>query len=190
MDTNPYQSPATDAFAMPAERFGDLPRVDGKYLVVASGMVLPPVCVKTNQPVTEGDLVRKQFYWCSPWFALLVLLSGLLLILVYFIARRKCVITFGLDPRLRKSYRRWMLLKTTAAILLFFAIPLSTAIDVTIAPVVVVVLFLVAVVSLFIGNSPLSVVKYRKGMFWIKGFSNEYLANFGSSIDPIAHRPQ
>jgi hypothetical protein len=43
--------------------------------------------------------------------------------------------------------------------------------------VIVLVLFLIAVVSLFFGNSPLRVVKYRNGVFWIQGFSEEFLAN-------------
>jgi hypothetical protein len=43
--------------------------------------------VKTNQPVSEDDLVCRDLRWCSPWILLLILLSGLLLILVYFLAR-------------------------------------------------------------------------------------------------------
>jgi hypothetical protein len=140
--------------------------------------VLPAICVKTNEPVSEDDLVRKNFHWCSPWVGLLIVLSGLLLILVYFVARKKCSLTFGLHPRLRRKYRRRVLLKVIATVLLFLAIPFSAALDLTAVPIIVMVLFLVAVVSLFIGNSPLSVVKYRKGLFWIKGFSHGYLSNF------------
>jgi hypothetical protein len=96
MDTNPFQTPETGFDAMPAVRLAGLPRVDGKCLVVASGTVLPPVCVKTNQPVSEGDLVRKQFDWCSPWVALLLLVNVLVLLIVYFIVHKKCSLTFGL----------------------------------------------------------------------------------------------
>ena len=178
MGTNPYQSPRASCDAPPAERFGSRPSVDGECLVVTSGTVLPPVCVKTNRPLSDDDLVRKEFHWCSAWVGLLILLSGLLLILVYFVARRRCSLTFGLDPRVRRECRKRVLLKVVAAIVLFLAMPFSAALDVTIVPIVVIALFLVAVVSLFIGNSPLSVVKYRKGLFWIKGFSSEFLARF------------
>ena len=152
-----------------------LPMVDGKCLVVASGTTLPPICVKTSQPVPESALVCRHFHWCSPWVGLLVLLSGLLLVLVYFVLRKKCTITFGLQPHLRKKYHRRMLLKVVSAIVLFFAIPFSVAIEPTVLPIITLVLFLVAIVSLFIGNAPLSVVKYRNGMFWIRGFSDDFL---------------
>lgn len=69
-----------------------------------------------------------------------------------------------------------MLLKLAAAFALFWAIPLSFAIDDAAAPFVALALFLVAVVSLGIGNSPLRVVGFHKGMFWIRGFSDEFLA--------------
>jgi hypothetical protein len=78
-----------------------------------------------------------------------------------------------------------MLVKIAAVIALLLAIPLSVALDSGIAIAIAVVLFLVSVVSLFIGNSPLTVTKHREGMFWIRGFSPEYLASFkpGSSPD-------
>ena len=177
METNPYQSPQTSLAAWPDVRLAGLPAVDGEYLVVASGTVLPPVCVKTNQPVSEDDLVRRRFYWCTPWIAILIAASGLLLILAYFLVRRKCSLTFGLHPRVRRKYRRRILLKAVAAIALFLAIPLAAGVDSAALIMTVSVLFLVAVVALFVGNSPLSVVKYREGMFWIRGFSGEFLAN-------------
>jgi hypothetical protein len=37
--------------------------------------------------------------------------------------------------------------------------------------------FFIAVLTFIIGNSPPKVVKYRRGWFWIKGFSDEYLAS-------------
>ena len=184
MDTNPFQTPETGFDATPAVRLAGLPRVDGDYLVVASGTVLPPVCVKTNQPVSQRDLVRKQFDWCSPWVALLLLVNLLVLLIVYFIVRKKCSLTFGLAPRIRRGYRTRMLVKIAIVIALLFAIPLSAALDSSVAIAISVVLFLVGVVSLFIGNSPLRVAKHREGMFWIKGFSPEYLASFKPGSNP------
>ena len=135
----------------------------------------------------EGELVRKQFYWFPPW-VMPFLFGGPLIILVCFLACRKCSLTFRLDSRLRKKYRRRVLLKTVAMLTPLFAIPLlaslSVRTNVILASIVVVVemilmvLFLVALLSLPMGNSPLSIVKYRKGMFWIKGFSDEFLASF------------
>ena len=189
MDTvNPYESPATSTIAIPAERLNTLPTVDGECLVVASGTVLPPLCVKTNEPVSKDDLIRKRFDWCSPWIAFSIALGAPILILVYFIARKKCSLTFGLHPHLRRKYRRRMVFKVVATIALFFAIPFSATFDAIAVLIIVMVLFLVALVSLFFGNSPLSVVKYRKGAFWVKGFSREFLAEFAPGSVIPRHR--
>lgn len=177
MDFNPYQSPTTEC--APALGDGSF-RVEGKLLVVRSGAVLPPICVKTNQPVSPHDVVSRRLTWCSPLVALLILLSGLLLILVYFLVRRHCTLTFGLLPAVRRKYRNRRLVKSIAAIALFFALPVTAAMDSTAVTIVVLVLFLVSIVSLFIGNSPLSVTNYRKGEFWIAGCSKDFLAGIQS----------
>ncbi len=169
MEMNPYASPSSP-MAVQVPQFG----VEGRALVVPTNTVLPPVCIRTNQPVSEADMVRKDFYWCPPWVALLMLVSGCVLILVYFVARKRFTITYGLSPELRKSYRKWLMAKLLAVIGLFFAIPLSAGSEIGVF--IVLVLFLVAVVSLFIGNIPLSVANHRRGLFWVKGCSAEYLA--------------
>ena len=180
MSTNPFQSPTADCDVVLAELAGGVPAfglVDGKYLVVPSRTVLPPVCVRTNQPVPEDDMLSKTFDWCSPWVALLILLNVLVLIVVYFIVRKKCTLKFGLHSSIRKRYRKRVLIKSVVAIVLFIAIPFSAAGDVAALPIMLLVLFIAAIVSFFIGRSPLGVAKYRDGMFWIKGCSPEFLAN-------------
>jgi hypothetical protein len=164
----------------PSESFApsSLPRVDGKCLVVSSGTVLPPICVKTNQSVSEGDVVRGNLYWCPTWVVLAGAFSGPLLILVYFIARKKCSIAFGLQPSLRRRLRIQTLLTVIGAVTLFFALPFAAATDSTPVVISVVALLIVAVVALFVGNSPLAVVKYREGMFWIEGFSGRFRSRF------------
>jgi len=105
----------------------------------------------------------------------LILLSGLLLIIVYFIARKKCYITFGLHPSLLKKYQRRTKFTIAAAIVLFFALTFSAG--TASMPIIwtELVLFIIAIVAIFVGNSPLSIVKHQKGMFWIKGCSNDFL---------------
>ena len=173
MDDNPYQSPTVDRSA--ALSTANV-RVDGKYLVVASGAVLPPLCVKTNAPVQQQDIRQRRLSWCPPIVGLLILLSGLLLILVYFIARKHCTITFGLSPAVRQKYRNRRILKIVAVVVLFFVLALTAAIDSAAVILTVFILFLVSVISLFIGNAPLAIAKHRKGEFWISGCSKEFLA--------------
>jgi hypothetical protein len=111
---------------------------------------------------------------------LLILLSGLFLILVYFVVRKKCTLTFGVLPTLKQKYRNRRIFKIVTAIALFFALPFSAALDSTPVILVVLVLFIISIVSLFFGNSPLAITKHVKGEFWITGCSKEFLATLQS----------
>lgn len=175
MDHNPYQAPTVDPSAA---LFSNAKlRVEGKCLVVTSGAVLPPFCVKTNTAVQQQDFQQRRLSWCPPIVGLLILLSGPLLILVYFIVRTQCAITFGLTPAIRKKYRNRRNFKIIAVIVLFFALPFTAAIDSTAVIITVSILFLVAAISLIVGNSPLAITKHRKGEFWISGCSKEFLSH-------------
>ena len=155
-------------------------RVEGKRLVVTSGAVLPPFCVKTNTAVQQQDIRQRHLSWCPPILGLLFLLSGLLLILIYFIVRKRCLITFGVSPAMRKKTRNRRIVRIIATIVLFIALPYTATIDNPAVTIAVVALLLVAVVSVFIGNSPLAITKHRKGEFWISGCSKEFLAHVQS----------
>lgn len=177
MNLNPYQSPATSCTPTAADAGV---RVDGRQLVVRSGVVLPQVCVKTNEPVSPQDMIEGRLSWCSPIVGLLILLSGFLLILVYFIVRQKCIITFGLSPALRRKYYNRRMAKIVAVVVLFLALPFVAGVDSTPLIIVVFVLFLASVVSLFVGNSPLKITEHHKGQFWIAGCSKDFLACINS----------
>jgi hypothetical protein len=173
MDDETFDEPITiDYSATLADEGID---VDGKHLVVCSGAVLPPFCVKTNRPVEPEDMTCRRLTWCHPLYALLILVSGLLLIILYFVVRKRCTITFGLSPEMRRRYRNRIILKLVAVIVLFFALPAAGAANSDVAIVIVGVLFLIAVFALFLGNSPLAVTAYDNGEFWIAGCSQEFL---------------
>jgi hypothetical protein len=176
MTQNPYQSPSTFEEVRRRKPRRSTMMVQGDSLVVASGEVLPPVCVKTGQPVDEADFKTKTFYWCSPFVLLVALLGGLLLIVVYFVLRKKCVLTYAVHPTVRRQYRNRILL----AVLLVFAFIGSIAVAglgiqwsdwFLLAPAVAFVLMLWGCTRC----SPLSVSGYYDGMFTFKGCSREFL---------------
>lgn len=151
-------------------------RVEGNKLVVRPGAVLPPFCVKTNEPVGPEDVKSKNYTWCTPLVALLFLVSGLIAIIVYFIIRKHCTITFGLSPEKRKMYRHRIIFKSIATVALFCAIPIAAANDNAPLIATVVILFIIALISLLVGNSPLTISSHRNGEFWVGGCSKEFLA--------------
>ena len=203
MDTNPYESPQTDCHA--PENWQDAAlRVEGRYLIIPEGTVLPPVCIRTNRPVSQVDMVRKTLYWCSPWAVILGVSGGILTIPIIFLFMRRIKITYGLAPELHRKYRILRLVRSAAVIgcftslvlpFLAFFVPIvlyrSELIDAAPSIIVMgkvlmvafVVGFLLMSVAILIGTGPLSLRKYRDGMFWVKGCSEEYLARIEAEGD-------
>lgn len=179
MSDNPYQPPQSPVTGGSYDSTGL--RVQGKSLVVTTGAVLPEFCIKTNVEVQPDDMQTRRFTWCSPILGLLILLSGLLLILVYFIVRKHCSITFGLSPEIRRKYRNRTLFKVVALIALFFAMPMAAAVDSTPLIIGVVLAFFGVLALLLLGNSPLKVRAFRNGEFWIDGCSPEFLSRIAGA---------
>ncbi len=187
MDTNPYQPPVVQD-PLPGKLHTPAVGIDGKYLVVTPGAVLPQRCVKTNQKITEGEMKRKAFEWCSPWVALSFLISGCFTIILYFVFRKKCEIVFGVHATVSAKYRNRLIFKLLATVGLFVAMPFVAAIDNSALIAATIILFIIAFISLFVGNSPLSVAKHRQGQFWIKGCCQEFLEQIGRG-QPFAFEP-
>lgn len=82
-------------------------RREGNKLIVGQGAVLPPYCVKCAQPPVEPAL-EKNFVWCNPLFALLLIL-GLIGIIVYSVAyysrRKQMKLTVPLCDQHRRARR-------------------------------------------------------------------------------------
>ena len=180
-DENPFRSPTSDEehlAATAAGRDGDW-RVVGNKLVVRSGVVLPRLCVKTGVPIGHLDRQRRVLRWCPPIFALLILLSGLLLVLIYFLASKKCEITFGLSHDVQRRRRRRRRIAFAVAISAFLAMPLAGATDIALLTLVSFFSLIGSIIYLLITSSPIAVAKHRLGEFWISGCSPEFLSQLG-----------
>jgi hypothetical protein len=162
--------------------------VEGNALVLPSHVMLPPICVKTNRPLSESEMIEAKLYWC-PRSAIAwgIISGGLIYIIAYFAMREEFIITYGLDRSIRKKRMLWTIPKLLIAI---GSLPAAIAIAVSnsthwiIMPLVFALfgLFAAALASLFLGGSPLNVVDRKDEMFWVKGFSKEFLdgLNIGS----------
>ncbi|MBN2290958.1 MAG: hypothetical protein JXM70_00950 [Pirellulales bacterium] len=179
MDNNPFRAPPLSSPPIvPRTSSSPVPSsfVDGDSLIVASGTVLPEICIKTNQPVSSADMKKLTTIWYPSWIIGFFFLAGPFgLLIAYLATQKKCVLTFGLQPRIRKRYRNRLLVKSLIVFVLFWMMLLSTTLDVTGLPIVLLVLLVIAVLVAFVGNSPISIKEYRDGAFWIKGCSQEFL---------------
>jgi hypothetical protein len=155
-------------------------RVEGDAFVCPSGCTMPQICVKTNQPVSERDMILTNLKWCPNSLGLWAVLGSPWLIVAYFAGRDLCLITYGLDRGLRSRSIFLTILKVLACALSLVAaiyLACSESTNWIIEPLMYTffVLFLLAVLALFMGRQPLYVADHRDGMFWIKGFSQDYL---------------
>ena len=172
----------------------DRVRVEGKCLVVTTDSVLPPVCIQSNRPLGEGDMARESLYWYPPWVAILAL-SGPLVIPALFLLRKRCTITYGLVPELRRRYRILRIVRIASIIIAVFVLlflcavwiglPVlypSVMLDIGLGRIAVANSIAILVVgglgfiANVIGRPPLRVTNYHRGAFWVTGCSNEYLA--------------
>ena len=66
--------------------------IDGKLLVVRTGSVLPPLCVKTGAKVAKGEYSKRRLKWTQETRG-----RKLVMIISYFTSRQNCELTFGLS---------------------------------------------------------------------------------------------
>jgi hypothetical protein len=159
----------------------DTIRVEQGRLVLPSGCELPQRCVVTNQPVSVADMIFTRLGYSPPWICLLLFISGPLFVVIFMATRKRCVIKYGLNRAIRKRYREWFLMKflVSCALLASFIACFTLELEYPVLSrllIVAFLLFLVSLIWLFTGNSVLTVGTVHQGMFWIQGFSPEYLA--------------
>ena len=68
---------------------------DGRVLVTLQDSSLPPRCVRCNAPADLPTRMRT-LYWVNPFLHLLLLISPLILVIVYYVVRKKAEVDPGL----------------------------------------------------------------------------------------------
>jgi GYF domain 2 len=78
-----------------------------KRLVVRTETVFPDRCVKCNAPA-NGFQLKRTLYWMNPLFYLFILCNLLVLLIVYYIVRKKAVVHIGLCEQHRSKRKLGM----------------------------------------------------------------------------------
>ena len=156
-------------------------RVEGRRLIVQTGVVLPRRCVGTNAPVEQPG-IHKTFRWAHPAWGLLILATVVLVVLYPFI-RKECRITYFMS----RSERLRIWLGTGVSQLVFIAAVVALIVGI-VEPRMA--LMLPAVVGLLGGAvmmrgfaNPIRVVKAQNGEFWIKGCGKDFLESIRAETD-------
>jgi hypothetical protein len=154
---------------------------DGKYVIVpAQGSRLPLRCVKTNQPVTENEMKRQTLFWCPPLVFLSILVNLIILLVLYFVFRKKVVVEIPLSPAGKKIVSQKRLIAWAAGIA---GVVLAIAGGASIEAISGAVFLMILGILLFLGaiiygarkGSLLRVAKLKNGEAWLLGAGKEFI---------------
>jgi hypothetical protein len=185
--TNPYGGYAPVAYpppvpggpldyASPTAVYGHVAWREGSRLVVRKGAMLPPRCVKCNEPA-EGQPIRRNFTWHQPILYLLILAGVLVYAIVALIVQEKGTVYLSLCKRHRE---RRLIMGWSAGVLCLgglFLLVYSAMLEsglVAIAGAVA----LVAGLVLAVMNQTLSAKRIDAHFLWLGGAGEGFLANF------------
>jgi len=163
---NPYSPPETQD-SLPWQNTDIC--VDGEYLVLRDGAVLPQRCVLTNQPVKPVDRRQRRFAW-APSFRLAV-------------RRHRCRVSYCVNSRYRQSQQLLRILGAVAwFVLVIFAYLVVTS------SLLMSAIFAVAAAWPLSRHEPLRIKHAKDGHFWFTGCSSAFLSSceteFGKSEEP------
>jgi hypothetical protein len=175
MDDNPFRAPMEmHPFSTPVSS-GQFER-DDMQLIVRSGAVLPPFCVKTGEPVSAEGMVTKTITWSPIWVVVIFLASPLIGLIVYFIVRKKCEITYGLSAAMKSKYWTRRLIALVVALGCFAGIFVAGNMDYLMVAILSGVGAVMALAVAVVGTAPLSAANHVNGRFWVKGCSRGFLS--------------
>lgn len=103
---NPYSAPQSFHTPLTASGISQGIWRDGKKLVVHRDAVLPPICVKTNEPSVRK--IKRKYYWRHPAVLSLVLLNVLIYIIVAMAIRKRHDLEVPVSEETADNRRNWM----------------------------------------------------------------------------------
>ena len=154
-------------------------RADGKKFVVPLGNpVLPRRCVKTNQPVGEEHVKRKTFYWCTPWVYLTILLSIIVVIVLYYVLRKRIPLDVPLTAQAKDRLRTHGLVGAGVTFLglAFMVAPIVNGDLGALLPIGI-ILLLGGLIYASVRGTLLRAVKMTENEVWFTGACPEFLAS-------------
>ncbi len=142
-----------------------------------SPMYLPEYCVKCGNDARHGRRITKVLYFVPTWIYVGLFIGVLLVILLYYAARKPLGVSYSLCPDCarRQKNKKWM----AAAAWLVFVVSLIAPIPVGAVShlMLILALFVLALVASYRANPPLKVTGYRAfdQSFTLKGAGNNFL---------------
>jgi hypothetical protein len=99
-EPNPYAPPRSDSYGGSRRGNDSGYQLMGDVLIAEKGVELPDLCIFSGE-ATEGARVRRKLQWAPPWLAILVAISPLIYVIVYYIVRETGELGYALSPAAR-----------------------------------------------------------------------------------------
>jgi hypothetical protein len=160
---------------------------DGKLLVARRGAVLPDRCLKCNSPA-EGSQFKRTLSWHRPFWFLLVLISLLVYVLVYFLVRWKATITVGLCPHHRRRRAKAIAIGWLTMLAGLGTIVAAASVSNNLTPIGVAVGVVVlsgGIIGGMLGSRVLVPTRIDKHYVWLSHVSTDYLATFPEWVPTV-----
>lgn len=173
---NPYQAPESSTVP-------DKPRgvyLEGEFLVVANGTVMPPICLKTGAPLLPSDPIRAVLRW--PKFMWILGLPfgpiGWVISAFALYTQRKARLDYYLSTEAVRHRSRWTLYSAgfliVAVILIALIVYLEAYADISLNPMISLppVCFVLALSWVSLGRGrAFRVSKIEEDWIWLGGLS-------------------
>jgi uncharacterized membrane protein (DUF485 family) len=156
---NPFQPPAEDSpHHARSGRRGGRYFVDGQLLIAEKGAALPDLCLYNGQP-TRDARVNKELVWATPAIAVLVVISPLIYLIVYFIVRKKAALEYSLSEEARGRRTSGIVIALGGFVLSFILIGAAASEDVPLLIPGAVLLMLVTLIVGLVRSRVINIVK-------------------------------
>ncbi|MDD7987367.1 hypothetical protein PQO01_20640 [Lentisphaera marina] len=179
MEHNPYQVSESNIDNMASTDRIKGVGVEGEYLVCQHTAILPKRCMITNEELKISDkAIVKKLSWASPWIYLCILLNIIILLIVYFIVRKKLEITYYLKDEVNEQFKK----KKNFHLCIAFASLISGIACIALAPPDIqgfgflgILGFLIFLCVASAKGTHFTIKKFKNGKFYIKGVHPSYL---------------
>lgn len=142
-----------------------------RYVIQDEEQAWPERCYRCNDKTDNTKELN--VYHANPWIYLTILLSPLLTVIVYYIARKKFIVNLPICEKHSKHRKRFDISMRVTFIVLIVALVVGLILDkMEIVGVAVILLLLLVLVS--IGGKIIAIVKRKDSKLWVSGTGKEF----------------
>lgn len=144
-ELNPYAPPVVASTAVAGASQAGW-QLNGNTLVVSKGATLPSRCLFDGSPVSVSP-TTKTLTWVPPWLAVLVLLSPIIYVIAFVIAKKSGSLSYYIGEEGKKRRSSGIVMMVLSVVALVFLIAVGVAADAPILALLGLLVFLILLIA-------------------------------------------